>query len=130
MPGHWVVAKLDYSNTFNTFNRIAMLTAVHSHIPQLDSFCRLAYEKPSILRYGDRQILSSEGVQQEDSLGPLLFSLTLYPLLSSLKSDLKFGYLDDVTVGGKVESVEEDVNLLMLESPRIGLKLNISKCEL
>jgi hypothetical protein len=68
-------------------------------------------------------------VQQGDPLGPLIFSLTLHPLLSSLKSDLKFGYLDDVTVGGVAASVEKDVNMPMLESPEIGLELNITKCE-
>ena len=129
MPDGWVVAKLDYSNAFNTLHRDAMLAAVHSHIPQLDSFCSLAYEQPSVLRYGERQILSSDGVQQGDPLGPLLFSLTLHPLLSSLKSVLRFGYLDDVTVGGEAASVEDDVDMLRLESPRIGLNLSISKCE-
>jgi len=130
MPVDWVVAKLDYSNAFNSLHRDKMLAAVHSYIPQLDSFCRLAYEQPSVLRYGERQILSSEGVQQGDPLGPLLFSLTLHPLLSALKSDLRFGYLDDVTLGGIEALVEEDVRMLKIESPKIGLSLNIDKCEL
>jgi len=129
MPDDWVVAKLDYSNAFNSISRDSMLAAVHSSVPELDAFCCLSYEEPSILRYGRREILSSEGVQQGDPLGPLLFSLTLHPLLCSLKSELAFGYLDDVTIGGNEVSVEEDVQWLMKESQSIGLSLNISKCE-
>ena len=130
MPHDWVVAKLDFSNAFNSISRDSMLEAVHSSIPELDSFCRLSYEEPSILKYGCREILSSEGVQQGDPLGPLLFSLTIHPLLSSLKSALAFGYLDDVTVGGDEASVEDDVSSLMEDGKAIGLSLNIRKCEL
>src|SRR3984893_8063850 len=106
-----------------------MLVAVHSSVPELDAVCCLSYEEPSILRYGQREILSSEGVQLGDPLGPLLFSLTLHPLLCSLKSELSFGYLDDVTIGGNEVSVEEDVKWLMKESQSIGLSVNISKCD-
>ena len=130
MPDDWVVAKLDFSNAFNSISRGAMLAAVHSSIPELDAFCRLSYVEPSILRYGDREIISSEGVQQGDPLGPLLFSLTIHPLLSSLTSELGFGYLDDVTVGGVGATVEDDVSMLKVEGEAIGLSLNIGKCEL
>ena len=38
-------------------------------------------------------------VQQGDSLGPLLFSLTIHPMLKTLKSEFKTFYLDDGTIG-------------------------------
>ena len=37
--------------------------------------------------------------------------------------------MDDVTLGGNVETVREDFELIKLEGERLGLKLNISKCE-
>jgi hypothetical protein len=43
---------------------------------------------------------------------------------------LNFGFLDDVSVGGIEDGVEEDVVRLMAEGQNIGLSLNISKCEL
>ena len=130
MPDDHVVAKLDFSNAFNSLHRGPMLEAVNSVLPELNSFCGLSYGQPSILRYGNHRIQSSEGVQQGDPLGPLLFCLTLHPLLNSLNADLRIGYLDDLTLGGIQSTVEEDVNRLIEESGKIGLNINISKCEL
>jgi hypothetical protein len=39
--------------------------------------------------------LSETGVQQGDPLGPLLFCLTLHPVIKSLKSEFNVWYLDD-----------------------------------
>ena len=55
--------------------------------------------------------MSEEGPQQGDPLGPLLSSLTIHPLLMSLKSELRIGFLDDVTLGGPEDVVSEDLTL-------------------
>ena len=69
---------------------------------------QLGYEVPS----GCEAILSEEGVQQGDPLGPLLFCLTLHPLLSQLQSELKIFYLDAGTIGGSSETVLHDLHYL------------------
>jgi len=75
-------------------------------------------------------ILSEERAQQGDSLGPLLFSSTLHPVLSPLQADLKPGYLDDVSLGSPAETVASDVAEIVNASSKIGLSLNVAKCEL
>ena len=100
MPSDWVVAKLDFTNAFNTLRRDSMLHAVSDAVPELLPFCKSAYQDPSVLAYGSRNVMSCEGVQQGDPLGPLLFSLTLHPIFVSMKSPVKCGYLDDVTAAG------------------------------
>ena len=62
---------------------------------------------------GDQVLLSAEGVQQGDPLGPLLFCITIQPLIQNLQSQFKVFYLDDGTIGGSVEEVHDD--LLMVE---------------
>ena len=66
-------------------------------------------------------MLSQEGTQQGDPLGPLL---------SSLVSDLTLGYLDDFTLGGNVAIVAQDVRQIVVLGSKIGLILNAAKCEL
>ena len=90
----------------------------------------MSYEQPSILRYSSWSISSQEGTQQGDPLGYLLFCLVLQPILSSLTSELRIGYIDDITVGGTLTSVEHDVNFIRNNGPSVGLYLNATKCEL
>ena len=52
-----------------------------------------------------RTLLSAEGVQQGDPLGPFLFCLAIQPLVLKLRSEFKVFYLDDGTIGGKAEDI-------------------------
>jgi hypothetical protein len=51
-------------------------------------------------------------------------------MLTSLSSDLVIGYLDDLTLGGTEEMLSEDLKIVKIEGESVGLKLNVSKCEL
>src|SRR5213080_4400587 len=74
-------------------------------------------------------IMSQEGAQQGDPLGPLLFCLSIHPMLSSLASKLVVGYLDDITLGGDEHTLVRDIPEVNTQGQAIGLKLNSSKCE-
>ena len=82
-----------------------MLSAVQDLAPNLLPFVHSSYSSPSSLFWGDKTLQSSEGVQQGDPLGPLLFCLSLFPLHSQLKSEFCVFYLDDVTLGGDLEDI-------------------------
>ena len=73
---------------------------------------------------------SAEGVQQGDPLGPLLFGLAIQPLVLKLRSEFSVFYLDDGTIGGCVEDVIDDLQLMEEEAGRAGLQLNRRKTEL
>lgn len=125
-----ILVKLDFSNAFNSIRRDAMLAAVVSNIPELYCFCHLSYSTHSFLKFGTYTIMSEEGAQQGDPLGPLLFCITIHDLLSSLSSDLSLAYLDDFSLGGSQASVVKDVDLIADEGAKLGLHLNVKKCEL
>jgi len=69
-------------------HRREIILAVHSRMPELYSYCRSAYNQPSILFFGPYTVQSQEGTQQGDPIGPLLFCNTVHTLLSSLQSKL------------------------------------------
>src|SRR6218665_1710847 len=96
-----VLVKLDFTNAFNSLRRDVMLKAVHETIPEIYPFALQAYSAPSILRFGHILLQSETGPQQGDQLGPLLFSLPLQPMLQALESELKIGFLHDITLGGE-----------------------------
>ena len=130
LPDDHVLVKLDFTNAFNSIHRREMLLAVHSRIPELSAFCQSAYGQPSLLFFGPYTVLSQEGAQQGDPIGPLLFCNTIHPLLSSLQAPLNLGFLDDVTLAGQVETVASDVAEIVRAGSEIGLTLNVAKCEL
>jgi len=92
-------------------------------------FCCLAYQNTSTLQYGRRTITSEEGIQQGNSLGPLLFCYTVQPLLLSLASDITLGYSNYFTVGVPLASVAANVATIRSASGSLGLSLNSIKSE-
>jgi len=74
-------------------------------------------------------MLSEEGAQQGDTLGPLYFCLVFKELLESLQSELVLGYLDDVAVGDTAEIVLKDFILLESTAARLGVEIKRSKWE-
>lgn len=129
LPADYVIAKLDFSNAFNNLHRDVMLSAVASSVPEIYRFCHLAYDCSTHLKFSSHVIPSQEGAQQGDPLGPLLFCLSVHPLLLECKSQLKLAYIDDITLGGPANIVSEDVAMIKLVGAPKGLLLNDAKCE-
>ena len=130
MPNNKALLKVDFRNAFNSIRRDKMLEAVEACIPELLPFVHSAYSAPSILLWNEIQILSSEGIQQGDPLGPLLFCLTIHELLSILVSEFKVSFLDDGTMGGDLDDLTTDLKRINEEGQALGLILNVSKSEL
>ena len=106
-----------------------MLESIKQSVPEIYSFCLLSYSNDSVLKFGSRQILSQEGIQQGDSLGPLLFCLTVHPILRELESPFTIGFMVDITIGGPEPLVANDVKHINTIGATIGLNLNFIKCE-
>ena len=128
-PGK-AVLKLDFKNAFNSIRRYKMLDAVRDHVPELHPFVHSAYSLPSSLFWSNKTIQSAEGVQQGDPLGPLLFCLSIHHMGTQLESDLSLLYLDDGTLGGSVENLRHDLEVVEREGARMGLQLSREKSEI
>ena len=129
LPSGHALLKFDFKNAFNSVRRDRMLEAVQDLAQDIYPLVHSAYSAPSSLRWGGKIIQSAEGVQQGDPLGPLLFCLTLHRLCRRLRSPLCVLYLDDVSVGGPVEDVLHDLDIIK-SAEELGLSLNNSKSEI
>jgi hypothetical protein len=126
---------LDMVNAFNEQNRASIITTLLSH-PQLAIMFRLAhwtYRSPTALRLNNGHvILSQNGVKQGETLGSLLFALSMrsdYAEAASLHADTVrlFAVMDDATfVGPAPDAHECSVHLCKLLN-RKGLKINYPK---
>ena len=101
-PSQKALLKVDFKNAFNSISRAKMLEATEAYIPDLLPF---VHSIPSILLWDGDQVLSSEGLQEADPLGPILFCLMIHELVSSIASEFKLFYLDDGTMGGDLEDL-------------------------
>jgi hypothetical protein len=122
--------KLDFKNAFNTVRRDSMLQTVHDELSELYAFVHICYATSSLLNFGDQLLLSDEGFQQGDPLGPLLFCASSLKLARSMTSQFNAWYLDDGTLGGDIVSLVRDLETVRRVGPSIGLELNEDKCEI
>ena len=118
LPSDHLLLKLDFKNAFNCLCWDKMLSAVSVFAPKLLKFVYSAYSVPSQLYCCDH-----EGMQQGDLLSPLLFCLTIQPLVLKLRSEFKVFYLDDGMLGGPVQDVLHDFRLVEEEAASLGLQL-------
>jgi hypothetical protein len=129
----WCILQVDMRNAFNTLDRQRLLEACAEPIAEFLPWVFTCYGQPSPLFLGSSStITSAQGVQQGDPLGPLLFSLTLQSVITSLPDDLPCNawYLDDGHIIMKGTDVHPICSSLHSRLPAIGLHLNLKKCRI
>ena len=131
----WVMLKIDLKNAFNKVSRKALFEAVRLHVPKISAWVEYIYAEEPLLWLKDVILFSSEGVQQGDPLGPLLFALTLHLLVTKISADcpllaLNGWYLDDGTIIGPRSEVRKALAIIQELGPGLGCHVNMEKCEL
>ena len=112
-----------------------MLDAVRKFIPSLAPFASFCCSQHSKLFLNATHIQSESGVKQGDPLGPLLFSLGLWPIIKELDDKLpnlmqNSWYLDDEIIASTEEELCESLEVLATHGNKCGLELRRDKCEL
>ncbi|XP_026383543.1 uncharacterized protein LOC113279040 [Papaver somniferum] len=125
---------IDFTNAFNIVDRSTIIREVRALCPSIAYWVEFCYMKPARLYYRDHILSSTQGVQQGDPLGPLLFALALHTLIEKIASnctlDFNSWYLDDGTIAGDTLEVYKAFKILQDVGPSYGLHLNIAKTEL
>ena len=131
----YVLLKIDLENAFNRVDRTKFLEFVKEKFPEIYHWVRCCYMGAPLLLYGPYKLVSAEGTQQGDPLGPALFSMVLKlvtdQIVQSCKElDVNVWYLDDGVIGCDTSTVAKAFEILQKEGPKYGLYVQVPKCEL
>lgn len=114
-------------------DKTTLVNEVRHKCPSISRWVEFFYAKPSRLYYNESVMSSAKGVQQGDPLGPLLFSLTLHPLVCKIAAHCSLAlhawYLDDGTIIGDTLEVSKALKIIQNEGSTRGLHLNINKTD-
>ena len=127
----WVL-QIDFENAFNSISRARMLEEIRKRCPKAAKWAESCYQSSSHLFFGKNRLSSSSGAQQGDPLAILFFALVLQPLLERINDQcptllLLAFFLDDGTLIGRREELQQAFDILSIESLALGLRLNPSK---
>lgn len=130
----FVVLKVDLTNAFNSISRARLLDIVRRRMPSLSSWVEWCYVGETRLTFGPHVLASSDGVQQGDPLGPLLFSLVLQEVVDDIARKYpslawQAWYLDDGVIMGDSQTVRRVFDTIRSYASSHNITLNETKCE-
>ena len=130
--GSWVYTsgRVELDNVFMRANREAAFREVRQHFPDCWGWVKASYLGPSSMVFGKEEVWSQVGFHQGDPMAPLLFSLTLQPVVDIIqglrdeegnKLKLHVWYLDDGVFIGTREMLAQVVDIIEREGLGRGL---------
>ena len=130
-PGAFVL-QIDLSNAFNSVDRSKVQEGLRSQLPELLPWFELTHSQPSPLFCQDQVLVSQQGTQQGDPLGPAFFALAIHPVISAIDTGLLWEawYHDDGILVGDESAVLAALASVGEHLLRMGLRINLSKCTL
>ena len=130
-PGAFVL-QIDLSNAFNSVDRSKVQEGLRSQLPELLPWFELTHSQPSPLFCQDQVLVSQQGTQQGDPLGPAFFALAIHPVISAIDTGLLWEawYHDDGILVGDESAVLAALASVGEHLLRMGLRVNLSKCTL
>ena len=127
-PSKWVL-QVDLINAYNQVDRGVVLEETARHFPECLAWVKTCYGAPSVLKFGQADILSALGLHQGDPLAGLLFCLALKPVVDAIEFEvptlsLNAWFCDDGNLNGSKDELATVVDIILREGRPRGLILS------
>ena len=136
------IVLLDSANAFNNQSRDVVFQETKTYFPEILPYVLSIYNQSTNLfvgmENGEVEILQSTmGAHQGAPLGSMIYSAGQQPLLrgaaeifKSKKNAKARAYIDDTSVQGHIDEIEEGLEYLQRESPTYGIKFKNEKIKI
>ena len=136
------IVLLDSANAFNNQFRDAAFQEVKTYFPEMLPFILSIYNKPTNLFVAMEDgkvetMLSTMGAHQGAPLGSMIYSAGQQPLLRGVAEILERkgnakarAYIDDTSLQGHIDNIEEGLQYLQQESGKYGIKFKNEKIKI
>ena len=121
------VLLVDAVNAFNSVNRQVLLHNISILCPAIAIFVKNCYQSAArLFVIGGKELRSREGTTQGDPMGMAIYAIAISPLLDILiattvdERSKMAAFADDVSAGGKIESLREWWSRLIEVGPKYG----------
>ena len=128
LPKNYIVIQLDFKNAFNTLRNHTLLDAIRSVPGAVQRHpCNIQRSKSPAIRRVHHPLCRRTTARRSIEFGRVLSGNT--PLLRGLISEIKVGYLDDVTLSGPAPESCRRHQDNQLQVRRAALDLDAAKCK-
>ena len=95
--------------------------------PGIYSWVKYCCSSPSLPHYNNQFISSSEGAQQGDPFGPLLFCLVLHKFVKKVRVKISAFKLIAGTLMMVSKVLADIIHFIQSDGPALGLHINLEK---
>ena len=124
-----IIVRVGIGNAFKSVKRDIVSGQVLSEFLEMFPMLRQTYSTQSLLFTETELVKSSAALQQDDTLAPLCFNLTIDECISPISSEINICYLLNGLPGMALGTIATELDTLRRNLLETGLQMSTANCD-